>query len=545
MNKHIDDIVKNALENLEVPYNPLSWEDMQSRMESSDTEVDDAIRAELNNVRVAYQHKHWLQLKDWLDYTWYASNKIFVSKTAEAILMILALITFYNYSSQPIPTVANQPVAIVENWTQSKNETNHAINKVKTEESSVYVTSQTQLNSASIKDASSLSNSYSNVLPHEKVSENSPSRSSHASNPSTTKSRVTAASVSSTAEAFRHVNAPVNDDDASTGTIDTSVPGKRLEIASKDIQINEVIINDTKTSTNNHLTEDKRTVSDKSFPGNISNVGQRHDVQHFAKVTIPSAKLVTYDEADLQAQHRVLANQISNAKKWSISAFTDINLNHITTPYDDLIEQSGYNTNRTGLGGGFLVHRDLGPIELSSGFMYSSKQYPQNFIELFIKHPTLAATKFTLKGIELNVATLPLHATYYINQGKWQTYVVGGGALHVALQADYNIEIETIAVEEVNDEQLEVENAAGIVTRGTPPVHEKKRFTDGILAGGPFNENFYFTLDLGFGVERKLSPSTSLFIQPTVYYNLFNRGLSANDNIINTFSAQLGVKTRL
>ena len=224
-----------------------------------------------------------------------------------------------------------------------------------------------------------------------------------------------------------------------------------------------------------------------------------------------------------------------------------LNFNHITTPYDGLYEKSGYNQNRVGTGGGLMVHKHVGPVELSTGLGYSSKQYdPQAFVELFTKSNTTDGTQFTFNGINLNVVSIPVHATYFINKkGKWRTYASIGGAMHLALQAQYERDVEVVPQRDVMRLAERVSRQGGTVTAGTRPKFEEKKFPDGILGDGSFKDNHYFTLDLAFGVERKLSPKTSLFAQPTVYYNLFNKGLSANNDIINTFAFQLGVKTRI
>ena len=70
----------------------------------------------------------------------------------------------------------------------------------------------------------------------------------------------------------------------------------------------------------------------------------------------------------------------------------------------------------------------------------------------------------------------------------------------------------------------------------------KKNFAGGILAGGSFIENRYFTANLGIGVERKFNPRWSLFSQPTYQHQLLSQGLGPNNDRINTLSILTGAR---
>ena len=512
MKKPLDHIVKEALEHLEVPYDPTSWDDMQQRIDQElGTDLDDDIKSTVADLHVGYQHKHWLQLKEWLDFTWYASNKIYISKAAECGLMLLALFTFFNYVgngeyNRPEPIAENIPTEMQVSPTNIS-ETDNDL-KLDVAASTDY----TEVGENSKSD------DFQGQLPSEKnqigqETDNNRSQSNISFLPAAANPVVDAQKVIITDE--NNYTAVINEAEV----IESNTAENGPEIKTGQLE------NATSKSIQDLVALESASSIDQLVLSNILPVVSQEN----SKPVVPV----------------MVALHSQGEKNWAVSAFSDLGFNHISTPYDELYEKSGYNQNRIGIGGGLRVHRDFGPVELSAGLTYSSLKYnPKEFIELFKRSPESEGTVYRFEGIELNLLSVPIHANYYINKtGKWHAYIAAGGAIHLALQAEYEKDAELVPGALPIPEFVD-ENEGATVTVGRTPNFEKKKFPDGLLENGSFKDNHYFTLDLGIGVERKISKSTSVFAQPTVYYNLFDKGLSANNDKINTFTLQLGAKTK-
>jgi hypothetical protein len=534
MKRHIDDIVKDALENFEVPYDPTSWDAMNHRIEHELNEDFDAeIKSVVRNIHKTYQHRHWLQLKEWLDYSWYATNKIYINKMAECALMLLALFTFFNYAQQQQNKTASQEYAEharassqdltinALNRDQDKSIVQKADNKIApVQEKSV---KQTVKQRGSANHALEVQNSRTNHL----------------------KSKRAVTDIK--AKSFSPNNSLNIESNSSTSQ-------KPIALIESEPIKHDVVAKSNQSNFPSKVSDDSNLSASQVNLNDANEVFQNVVDLNERKMALASIELFELSSLDfskgneLQAAPQPTIAQTRNPfdKKWAISAFTDMNFNHITTPYDELYLKSGYDQNRVGYGGGLMVHRELGPVELSTGVGYTSKKYsPKQFIELFKRSEDSDGTEYRFEGVKLNVLTIPIHLSYLISKkGKWRPYVTAGGAVHLALQAEYKKEDRRVSRSTSVPQYLD-ENQGATYTVGRTPNFEKKKFPDGLLENGSFKDNHYFTLDLGFGIERKISPSTSLFFQPTVFYNLFNKGLSANNDKINTFAMQIGVKTRI
>ena len=80
-----------------------------------------------------------------------------------------------------------------------------------------------------------------------------------------------------------------------------------------------------------------------------------------------------------------------------------------------------------------------------------------------------------------------------------------------------------------------------------PAPLRSKSLTAGWLEGGSFWDNTTLYGDFGMGVERYMSPSWSMFVQPTYRHALplFNTGLGPYRDRIHNFGIGMGVKVRL
>lgn len=548
MREDFDKEIKDALSGIERPYNPKGWDDLSSRLDEEDQLIDETMKSSIANLEPAFQASHWQRMQEWLDYAWYIKNKYFISKSAEAVLILLALFTFFNYQHQTnthAPTeTAESPLA------QLDKQSTKAITQTETAIAQTDITTEAAIPQSTDAFEKSGSNKVTQLA-------EAPASSSQ----TTRQLRPTQDESSSSAKPFASTSArsdirlnktaletPVMDSKAQpTEETAAPVPFRLNQSPKMSSEQNRVLMPFLPKANENTKATNAKPIAGltpQSIQPPVDPLSARMDA-------VPAAKLVSLNTLNNPVQQVDNAPIIDikrvNRRPWSVSAFTDMNFNSIRTPYDGLYEKSGYNQNRVGIGGGFQVHRQIGPVEVSTGAIYASKQYsPKEFIELFKKNEDSEGTHFIFDGVHLNILTVPLHTSYYIhNSNGWRTYAVAGGAVHMAMQAEYEREYFTVAEDQLQRIAVQVESQNGTVTEGRTPNFEIKKFPNGLLEDGSVKDNLYFTLDIGIGIERQLTHATALFVQPTVFYNLFNKGLSANDDIINTFSLQVGMKTRL
>jgi hypothetical protein len=227
----------------------------------------------------------------------------------------------------------------------------------------------------------------------------------------------------------------------------------------------------------------------------------------------------------------------SDNSKLRVSMFSATEYNYIKTPYDPIYPLEEYSRYAPGYGGGITLGLSFGKWEVETGGIYASKEYEPRVPEEIVGGLlTTGLLTISFENIQLNMLEVPLNLRYNFGQlQKWRFYGQTGASLHLAMQAHYdkfpNNLYSGFARQTVDDSKL-----------------AKKKFPDGLLEGGNFQENSYFTANLGLGVERLLNTRWSLFLQPSVQAYLlpgYNYGLGPNQDRISTFSILTGARVTL
>lgn len=229
--------------------------------------------------------------------------------------------------------------------------------------------------------------------------------------------------------------------------------------------------------------------------------------------------------------------QENDNSKLRVSMFSATELNYIKTPYDPIYPLEEYSRYAPGYGGGITLGLSFGKWEVETGGIYASKEYePRVPDEVVGGLLTTGLLTISFENIQLNMLEVPINLRYNFGQlQKWRFYGQTGASIHMAMQAHYdkfpNNLYSGFARQTVDNSNL-----------------AKKKFPDGLLEGGNFQENSYFTANLGVGVERLLSTRWSLFLQPSVQAYLlpgYNYGLGPNQDRISTFSILTGARVTL
>lgn len=218
---------------------------------------------------------------------------------------------------------------------------------------------------------------------------------------------------------------------------------------------------------------------------------------------------------------------------WYVSVMTGGDLDYVYASPDAKTEREGYAVLSSGYSGGASIGYQSGKWGLEGGVVYDSKRYvPKPLFVVFgdFEHGYI---RERINDVEFNMLKIPLNVKRdLLQRGRWRWYATAGVSLNVALQANYNRKIEFIGL------VAPPTNGGGT----DPQTTEKPKYTDGLLEGGNFKENHYFTLNIGTGIAFRLNSRYGLFLQPLYQQQLGTNGLGPNNDRFNTLSLYLGGK---
>lgn len=223
--------------------------------------------------------------------------------------------------------------------------------------------------------------------------------------------------------------------------------------------------------------------------------------------------------------------------------------NRIITP-PTIIDGEQHEWDRYALGysGGITFSWGNKKWEMESGLIYSAKRYLPLPLSEIAYSVTNGLTGEKLKSFEYDMISIPLNFRHhFIPNGKWRFYYTAGVSLHTVMQADYFFTAPARP------------QPTGPPTNFGPPIPPNNNntkagvaesaFTKGLLQGGAFEQNSFFTANLGIGLERYISHRTSLFAQPqyqhTVLYLVENGGIGPLQDKINTMRLIFGMRVKL
>ncbi len=229
---------------------------------------------------------------------------------------------------------------------------------------------------------------------------------------------------------------------------------------------------------------------------------------------------------------KVQRNAIFSISVW---ATTDVNL--INTPFDKFYSLASYKKEALNNSFGLNFSTKKSNLELESGIGYSKRVYQP--VKITEAYGVFGENYFekSLNKISYDVVSVPFNFKYHtIHNTGWSAYIMGGAALNLVLNAEYDIS-ETLV-------------------RGRPPVGryvpdmarlDRKPFIQGVLKGDSFRDNYFATVGFGFGIEKVFFRNTSFYIQPSYFRQILSAdiGIGPNKDKIHTSSLQVGFKTAI
>jgi Outer membrane protein beta-barrel domain len=239
------------------------------------------------------------------------------------------------------------------------------------------------------------------------------------------------------------------------------------------------------------------------------------DVMYPIQTLLPN--IISYTKDNMLGIVKPIFDSPAQKSKFKIGLYTGINMYDVTSEIRSKNVNSGTSEDKTsGYTLGATIAYSKGNIAIESGLGYSNI----NYVPLQVEENPVFTIK-ELATIKTHTVQLPLNFKYYLTQNSTiKTYLTAGASLNIALFANYN-----------RDQEL------------NPNV--KNTYNEGLLVDGKWKDNYFFTTNIGLGIEYKINGYLSAFLQPTAMLHTGSNALGAYNDRINTFALKTGLKFNL
>jgi hypothetical protein len=522
-----DDSLRNRLSNIEKKFEPTHWAAMASQLDNLDNDFDDAVRERVERVEAPYSPSHWEIMNKQLDEHFTLKGKIVRYKIIEVSLMLLALFTAYNVldtegpsydkgveiplikTEQNIqPSKANEPKSFNKGYDWRKQNNNQ--NSKKQDGNKPIVSTQTV-------DNQYVANSISDNL---KINTSNDIVQTQAQN------------------AIPYNNESAQGQVGTINSIASTNENKVKSAQNTEGPLSTIPSQDAVAALSTKAVADLNVVSEMPLAAldlNVANLNKANsaDVAEAINVLRPKA---------LSISGLYQAMDMPKAKKnqwWRFGLFgtssSDIALTDYT--FNDVLKgATNIATGNKGLG--FSVGYKKGRIELESGISYKHKEYEPADFRITTGNISNYTTVVTPELIKLNILTIPLNLNYsFIDSKHFNFYTALGATTNFATginaiyPADYDGNKASQNIVQANQDLKKKGDEVDVAT-----------YSKGMFDDFKFKENYYFTAQAALGLEYKMSPFTSLFLQTGYEQHIFQAGIGSRNDRISSFNLQAGAK---
>jgi hypothetical protein len=500
-NNKLDRIIREKLENFRPEFDPESWELMEQRLDSEgtgtpetkDTEIDEVVFERLHQLKVDYNPASWHLMASRLNEEFGLVRRLYQYKAMEAALMLLLLLTLFQYLPPSDSSLPLTPRPSTEQPLQEK----------------AGDTAQPELEGKPGTRVQAL---------EEQTPPGRPSAQERFDTGISEKDRL------SSAISQREIHG------------DEFLPGSYGQFGLiRPLPMRSMGL--SPSSSANPLFS-----SIKEHSTIFAAVAPQH-LEYLAPIDpLDPQGLIASSVQPLDA------GIISPRKKGNLyfGMFGSSDYNRIITP-PTIVERDTVSADRyaLGYGGGFSVGYERGRWELQTGVIYTAKRYdalPILYVEGNFNDGYYGEG---FKTVELNMLNIPLNLRYnFYKKNRLRLYALTGISLQVAVQSNYYIATQDAFR---NNLLFAPAPAPSGGTAERPEAIEQKKIADGWFEGGTFEENSTITGNVGIGVERFMTTRWSLFAQPTYFHSLhyMRSGYGPYYDEINTFSLFMGLRIKL
>ncbi len=269
----------------------------------------------------------------------------------------------------------------------------------------------------------------------------------------------------------------------------------------------------------------------------VDNSARNSVVDVIAPINTLQANLLNNNGLDVPIT--IIKPNLDKKGKWRLSAFGTAALDWVTTSFVYKREQHFQNQGVPNAGINALVSYQRGKVEVETGLMVNQKKYSIGNAKSVVGSFFRSYEVNDPDKIRLSIVSIPLNVNVRLKESRrWKVYAHGGIAVNAVVDAlDYRLKSKTADTTTVG--------GAPQIDPTPPSEVVLASYSKGLMNGGETRENTFWTGHVGVGVEYKLSPKTSLFLQPTASFMLENRGIGSLNDRISSYSIQGGAKLRL
>jgi hypothetical protein len=532
-----DESVRSRLTNVEKKFDPNHWAAMASqldKLDADDTSFDSILRERVERMEAQYRSSHWEMMNKQLDAQFTLKGKIVRYKIIEVGLMLLALFTAFNVidTESPVeiqqfkpeqniqPSKATEPKTFNKGYDWRKQNNNQNSKKQKSDQS--IVSTQNVDNQYVVNDISE--NGLNSIVQNGLIQNQSQAVQNDKNGVNT--ERVNA--VATTTE-----NKGVSSENAINAT---NTEGVVVNYQTQDA----VATLSTKTLNElNVASEMPMALLDLNATASNLNKANSVDVAEAVNVLRPKALSIVsiYDNLEMPKPKK---NQW-----WRFGLFGTSSSDIAETDYtvNDVLK-GATNIAAGNKGLGFSIGFKKGRIELESGLIYKHKEYvPANF-----KITTGNISNYTVivtpDLVKLDLLSIPFNVNYSLVQSNHLNFYASLGAtanLASKLDAIYPPEVD---IDYLNNLKTKIARANYDLKSNNNVIKEidVATYSKGIFDDFKFKENYYFTAQASLGLEYKITPFASLFLQTGYEQHLFQAGIGSRNDRINSFNLQAGAK---
>ena len=271
------------------------------------------------------------------------------------------------------------------------------------------------------------------------------------------------------------------------------------------------------------LNANNSNVERAALPNQVPNIP-------FITAGLLESNIKTLDIQQENANRPILPILISNKLAYfRVGVQSKLDLNNISTPTDNLTNETAYNRNVWGYGAGVTVAYGKGNWEVESGLNYSKKKYQANATVLQNNNPRANYESYAIKSVNMDVVEVPVNVRYtFAKKGKLKFYGNAGVSANIALTNNY-----------VRDEFYP------IIDPLQPRIAATNLIKGGLINNESLNKNLYITTNVGAGMEYAVTNKHNIFVQAAYQQYLNDKGLGPKNDKISTLAINAGARITL
>lgn len=568
--KKFDKILQEKLIGYQITFDESRWEDMEkvlNQNEQSDL-IDQEVRHRLQKHTYPYQESHWQILKRKLELEKELKEKIYISKIAEVSILMLLLLSAINLKENYAPKSSSESFVSAIDAHAQDNLQNHAQESAQELESTLTQPITTQFNDESKTSIQEVKKDQSGIIANTKnntiqglnsstsipitftaasYDEKIVETESSSNDIISLQKNPTHSTFGQLAGEESNINIQILDPDKSNIPLTESPAGKQTvngEQPSHEVNSSQKIIVDTAIEpvTNRALIP---TSSRLSTAPTSQLAYDDHSKLELTTNMIASLLDRQVDIAALQSKDSdlvaamTIAQPYKRKERW-IGAMTGVDMNYVRSRIDINNVSGPRNYLVLSLTTGVNYSVQKGRNEFFTGIGYSEKFYDPNIVETVQLPSTLNSIEsssyysrdYTLE--QYDIVHIPAQYRRHLgNAQKLHAYAFAGASINIVIYTDYE-QHDNLNRGQPRPKRLVDQTSA----------YKATDFSRGLLEGGYYKDNIYFTADVGFGLEKQIK-STKLFLESQYKRNLFASQLGPQNVRLNSLSFNVGAKYKI